>query len=245
MKNLSKMMSAAALMLVTAIPVVKADVVYQFSNPVYSGDPLPGGNNVFATATFKQMGSDLQLWLDVNSNMPNVANASAWYFNINGVTLSSDDFSNAGVVGSVSGWTALTSSGPNSCGNCSADGAGDYDFEIDFAAASAELSANHFAVININSAAALSLSMFDNALSVMPNDSIGFGAAIHVQRIDTTAGEAKGSGWFTANCVVNPQTRTCDDDGGGSSNEAPEPASLVILGTGLLGLAAMRRRRER
>ncbi len=241
MKNLSKMLGAAALMLAAAMPVAKADVVYQFTNPAYSGADVPGlsTSDVFAKATFSQAGAGwVQLRLDVFSNLANPMSIDEWYFNFGG-DASQLSFSNAGIGGSVAPSSFQKG---NEC--CAADGTGKYDFVVNFLEQSGELDGNSFAVVNIMMTG-LTLDMIGDALS-SPNGQGngaggGFGAAIHVQQI------ANGlSGWFVSNCTVNPQTGHCGDgdDGGGGSNEAPEPASLAILGVGLLGLAAMRRRRH-
>ncbi|HEY0586487.1 MAG TPA: PEP-CTERM sorting domain-containing protein [Pseudoduganella sp.] len=236
MKILNKVLGAAALILASAMPLAQADVVYEFTNPNRTADsPDLGFANdfVFAKATFAldpNNAGDLLMTLWVAPEM-DLKIVTAWYFNIIPQTvLDESDFSH---VSGVSSWTAQTING--SCTPCTADGTGEYDFKIDFS--SGELAAGLQSVISINASTALTLDMFESALS----DPDGFGAAIHVQRIGL---DQEDSGWYTANCVVDPTTQTCSEDPGGpGGNPTPEPGTLALIGLGFAAMAYRRRQR--
>lgn len=236
MKILNKVLGAAALILAASMPVAQADVVYSFTNPAYSGADLPGvvPGQIFATGTFSQIANgDLQLRLDVTS-LVGASIITAWYFNIN-VDPATLSFANAIDPAAVDA-SSMLQRNQNTC--CSADGTGEHDFAIFFDPSTAELAGGHYALINISSSTTdLTLAMLAGQLSVMPNHTTGFGAAIHVQRIP----QGEGSGWFV-NCIPSAN-QPCEPPGEPEGNPTPEPGTLALLGLGF-GVMAYRRRKQ-
>ncbi len=236
MKILNKMLGAAALILAASMPVAQAEVLYQFTNPAYSGSNVQNVNpgDIFATATFTEIANgDLQLRLDVSSII-GLSIVTSWYFNIN-TDPTKLLFANAVDPVAIDASSWLNNS-QNSC--CIADGTGEHDFAIFFDPNTAQLAGGKYALINISSSAGdLNLGMFDQ-LSVMPNHTTGFASAIHVQRIGANQND---SGWFV-NCVPSA-TQRCEPPGEPEGNPTPEPGTLALLGIGF-GVMAYRRRKQ-
>lgn len=250
MKILKKMLGAALGVAALSAPIAQAgQVVFNFSNAgTYSGTApgATGTNDVYATATIS--------WADNTNTATIVMNVLSgvltdpntyvndWFFNLDPTNQFLSLAYTSGVQAKDLFWS--TPNGYN------ADGGGYFDARISFFTSDQELGQGNTSTYTVTTLNALldSANPFSYP-SVHPKggttpDPRNIESAIHIQGYSSSAWikscEAGATDCGTGEqsfCDLNPDAPECQPPG------APEPLTLAIFGTGLLGMAITRRRR--
>jgi hypothetical protein len=247
-KNALGVLGTALLMSVA--PVSHADVwTLNFNNAnVYTGDAPPLQAGATSTTTWAQL-----MFTDYGTNYVDIKLSVAtgvlqsgiyvndWWFN-------GDALAQTGTFSLLSGVNANSSI----CSDCqNGTGSGSYDGVFHFVNANpGELAQGHESVWRLTVGVGEMLSVSDfQFLSCMPGRTCGTDglyAAVHVQGY---ASSAKSGGCIDGeeDCSPPPECPPGDTrpECGGGEQEVPEPATLAIIGTGLLAMALARRRRVR
>jgi len=183
------------------------------TSPTLPSDP----NAVFARAIFDDHGSSgsVTLTMTVLNNLSSGAYVNDWYFNVGSAPLTSISFS-SGVAAST------VDNGSNAF---KADGTGgNFDFAFHFNTSNPGQLGQGFSSVYTLVDAGITANSF-NSISISSPINAGNGgytSAIHVQGYGNSV-------WIAGDSSVPPA-------------EIPEPASLALIGLGLLGMAASRRR---
>jgi hypothetical protein len=176
----------------------------------------PGLNTVFATAVFDDHGGSgsVTLTMSVLNNLPAGAYVNDWYFNVSSAPLTNVTF--------VPGGTAATLASFTTANGYKADGTGgDFDLRFQFPSNNpGELAQGHTSVYNLVGTG-INADSF-NAFSVNAGTGGPYLSALHVQGYGNSV-------WIGG-------------EAGGRTIEVPEPATLALIGFGLFGIAATRRR---
>jgi hypothetical protein len=183
---------------------------------VAPGSPSPG--TTFATAIFDDHGGSgsVTLTMNVLNNLSAGAYVNDWYFNVSSAPLTTITF--------VSGVAA--SSVDKGSNAFKADGTGgNFDFAFHFPNGNGELGQGHTSVYTLTDPGITANSF--NSVSVPAPNGGGYVSALHVQGYTVNGGGQ--SLWVAGDPIV-------------SSAQIPEPATLALLGLGLVGIAATRRR---
>ncbi len=188
----------------------------------FSGVPpgSPGSNTVFATAVFDDHGGSgsVTLTMNVLNNLSAGAYVNDWYFNVSSAPLSNITLS-SGVAAPSIDFTV-----PDSY---KADGTGGgFDFAFHFSTSNpGELGQGNTSVYTLTGGGITANSFNSNSVSLPPSaGNGGYVSALHVQGYGNSV-------WIAGT------------SGGGTGSQIPEPATLALLGLGLLGIAATHRRR--
>lgn len=249
MKRLNRMIATIAAAAALCSPFAQAEVwTLNFNNAgLYTNNgtnpPLMPGMtdaSVWATLTFTDHGTNVvDITLSVLSGvMQPGPYVNDWWFNGNALAQSAT-FANVGGV------NANLTICPD-CANGSASGK--YDGIFNFVNANpGELAQGHSSMWTATIGAGQTLSVSDfQFLSALQGGQDQYYAAVHVQGAGVSE---KGGACVDGeeNCNPPPECPPGDTrpECGGGEQEVPEPATLAIIGTGLLGMALARRRRVR
>ncbi len=245
MKILKKLLGAALGIAALAAPIAHAGTITFFfgNSGAYSGTVPSGTPDVYASATLNWTdGSHTATVMMSVDGLPTGAYVNDWYFNL---------ANNNIVTGAVQsgGDTAATLLQFGQQNGYNADGGGYLDLRFSFSTSDHQLGSGHSSEYTITTADVLGANAFSD-FSVHKNGKLGWvvdarmiEAAVHVQgygnsvwlkQCDSTTGVDCGPPVIDF-CTEHPTDPACVD--------IPEPASLAILGTGLLGLAFVRRRK--
>jgi len=230
-----------------AAPLAQADMLtYSYSNSgAYSGT-VPGvpvdPSTVYATAVINWTPgtNTATITMHVSNDLQVGAYVNDWYFNLDPTNAFTNVVYSGGGTQAASGglyWTV-----PN---GYNADGGGYFDLRISFDTANpGQLGRDKTSIYTVTTEDVLTATSF-NYFSVRKNgqiDSRTIQGAVHVQGYQNSVWlEACVSG---TQCSPPPQCEPGDPNCGPPPQGTPEPATLAILGTGLLGMAIARRRRK-
>lgn len=225
LKGPSAVAIAAGAAMLVALPAAAGTLTFDF-NIEFSGGTPPAGTAPWISATFDDsFGGPNTVRLTMSTaNLVGQEFVGSWYFNFD-PALDPTLLSIVGVDTTAVGATTI-GLGTDAF---KADGDGKYDILFDFppppGAFAGKFTAGETVVYDITYVSPIDVSSFD--FDSAPDGGHGpFRSAAHVQGIGP---DGEDSGW------VAP----------GNGRQIPEPAALLILGAGLLGLGMLRRRTQR
>jgi hypothetical protein len=250
MRYVSAQALAGAMLVPTAAKASTLGLVFdtQFSNSTNPASTAPWAGALFNDAPIGGITAGYDVRLTIFTNGPTTGLTGGEFltetdFNISNLDASNSPSFSSILVSATNGALGVIGSTPASFSSnfFQADGDGKYDMSLNFATAPPDQRATtgNIYVIDIAWTGGTLLASNFNSLSAPGGNSAGpFYAATHIQGITT----GEGSTWAGANRIPCVNCATPFDVPGGTP--VPEPASLLLIGTGLLGTYRLRRKQK-
>jgi len=234
----------AAVLLILGMGVsASATMLYYNLDHEFSGGQAPLGSTPWIRAVFDDAAPGLsagEVRLTMSTtNLVGSEFVEQWLFNFTGnslnLTFAPVSESDAPATPSVNDpGTAMDDS------SFKADGDGIFDFRFSFSTANSSdrFTSGEQVVYDIGYSSAIDI--FDFRLdSEMGGGNGAYGSAAHVQSISVVCDETNPS---YPDCPTSGWIGETEGDGGGPGSIVPEPSSMWLLGTAVIGLLAVRRR---
>jgi len=220
MRMATRFVFAFALLGLVALPA-SADTLTFYLDNEFSGATPPAGTAPWVTLTFLDIVGGVRLTIE-NVGLVGTEFNTGVYWNF-------DPSKNAAVfsptaigtgLGTQTAWNSMSSGNDQ----WKPDGDGFFDFRLNLPPPGDTFTAGETFVLEWIGLG-LTTADFDFTSVNGPVGKTGFNAAAHIQGIGTSGND---SGWIE----------------GGKIAQVPEPSSLVLVGSGLFGLAALARRKR-
>ena len=241
MKKLLLLITLVAGVIAFALPAQATTLEFSLGTSFPGSDkPDPDGTGPWLNAFFDDKNSANSVYLTLSANLTAPNKVTDWYFNLNPL-LDSTELSFA-VVDNDSSYLNTAPNAKNiKTGNDKqkADGDGYFDIEFVFPKSQDLFDNSDSITYLITSTEAIWATSFNFQSINNPADISGeglWGTATHIQSLTTSNRSDPTSTW------IGDDTGEVGD-GGSSDSAIPEPATMLLLGSGLIGFAVSGKKR--
>lgn len=223
------LISVAVIFLLLMSPMlVQADSIQYALGHEFSGAQNPGGEPPWLTAILEDIGDNKVELVLSGAGLIGREFVSKWFFNfdVEGMLATGLTFEHRDGIEA----TSIATTADDKASGFKADGDGYFDIRFEFGQNQfVQNSTSTYHITYSGSGVALQAAHFNSASQYGIPGNGNYYTAAHVQGIGVNG---EGSGWVGDS----------DGGGGGGGGEIPEPGTLLLIGSGLVGFAVLRKK---